>query len=90
MNKGVDWIQVVLDYGKRFPNVTVYELINCDTLPNIKVSQLKRDHVVFLCLESLTYFSNSYGILKYYYRDFEPVPQHILLRLLTEGKEDLV
>lgn len=102
MMENIDWLQVVIDYGKRFPTRKVKDLgleFNrqiCDT----EFEDLENDgdcwlvphdndgRCVFSTLsENLKY--NSIGTVNSS-ENIIPVPDHILLRLLTEGKEDLI
>lgn len=96
----IDWLRVILDYGKRFPTVTTDDLnlnIRHICLP-IPISMLRDDksgwlvygfggECVFSVNEKLRYASDVKHDGTY---DWKPVPDHIKLRLLTEGKEDLI
>ena len=99
MSGDIKWLEVILDFGKRFPNETmgslglevspsVYNLQLSLLIINPKHSSyMKFDHDTqifnfFRVLKTVEYWDNS--------KKWIEVPQHILLRLLTEGKEDLI
>lgn len=98
MSEKINWLQVVLDYGKRNPDVTCGDLLGLSN--DYKISELELyihgNGYYFLYNNNIkksymsTSKSNGKGFLEYRENDWEPVPEHILLRLLTEGKEDLV
>lgn len=87
---------VILDYGKRFPDVRMKDLGLDFTkeLMEDRISDLfrigsrlkieQRNHIVFMFSgEHKLYFSDCVG-------QWERVPNHIILRFATEGKEDLI
>ena len=98
----IDWLQVILDYGKRFPNETMGSL-GLEVAPsvfNLSLSALKRKEedakcLIFDCYTPFHSYFRLYKPIDYWHGDgintrWKSVPQHILLKLLTEGKEDLI
>ena len=104
--ENVNWLDVVLDYCKRFPNKKIKDLgLETDSsideyfLYNIynnaefdKYKILSINNSIRLISVFSTDIENGEGRLEYWDGNVEwkPVPQHILLRFLTEGKEDLI
>lgn len=105
MNEKINWLHVVLDYGKRNPDVTFMDLfgfIISEDFSNFKISEMQLNKP----LHNEYYFLRDENTRKSYFSTFrrnmngflqrrgtalwEKVPEHILLRLLTEGKEDLI
>lgn len=97
----IDWLQVVLDYGKRFSDVTIEDLGLNDNRSDTKISELHctelddlyyhlRDSANVIILSTSEKMGK--GTLEYINREnrWSQVPHQILLRLLTEGKEDLI
>lgn len=92
-------LEVILDYGRRFPDVKIKDLgLNfSEELLETKIFQLfvLKDYLddylecscktcyVFRYNNHILYFSNAN------YK-WEKVPPHVILRFLTEGKEDLI
>lgn len=99
MSEQIDWLKVVIDYGKRFPDVKLGDLfpLMYRGIKDFKISELYRECSVSETLrsqidnENCIYHKES--VFEYFTgRDdgWLRVPQHILLRLLTEGEEDLI
>lgn len=97
----IDWPQVVIDYGKRFPDVTYTEVFG--NYCNIHFEDVKLSTFVIqidtawgkslICGEWTYVRTNKRNEFQYYdvvSVNFYEVPDHVKLRLLTEGKEDLV
>lgn len=89
------WLNIVLDYGKRFPENTLdclgLDLVNY--AKDVKFGELVNDGDHWLCKfdDQKCIFCTYNNIFKYRVPyDLKPVPNHIKLRLLVEGKEDLV
>lgn len=105
MSNDIKWLEVVKDYGKRFPKVTCKDLLgsvcNCkDRIIDMNCVNVN-DPEEFYYMQDKKGDNNIFctvkigGLGALEYRDYEHndwrlVPQHILLRLLTEGKEDLI
>lgn len=95
----IKWLDVVLDYGKRFPNVTYADLfgdgITNRNFCNVNICELALLHNG-LYYANMWYFLNFKNKFEYYnphekFGDgWSLVPVNICLRLLTEGKEDLI
>lgn len=106
----IDWLQVILDYGKRFPNETTLD-IGLIGVENVKLSSLQIsisgntltiEKLYPNQFDNIIRRTNNTGFPLYWwggnnsslqtpiFRTWKPIPQHILLRLLTEGKEDLI
>lgn len=96
LGEKVDWLEVVMDYGKRFPNTKIedFGLNFTKEMLERKICNLKYSWVSYLKYDGLGFntFTIRSKVLNFYNVEciWEPVPQHILLRLLTEGKEDLI
>lgn len=96
MKESINWLEVVMDYGKRFPTATYKELFGSELIEldhNTKFSEMKNIKNIRLHYCNNNYFWYSNGSLEYFNfvtLDWVPIPQQILLRLLTEGKEDLI
>lgn len=93
-SENINWIEVVLDYGKRFPDATFRDvgLGKLYKFSNLRFATNFRMKDNYLCTDSNWYVvRNEFGLVEYYDTvNWLPVPQHILLRLLTEGEEDLI
>lgn len=104
MNEPINWLEVVMDYGKRFPTATykelfgLYNVVNDTKLKDMFIWLNDVNHYTFLVTKhgnkynyyfSTTNFDGT-GNLEFMSVLWEPVPQQILLRLLTDGKEDLI
>lgn len=90
-------LEVILDYGRRFPDVKIKDLgLNFTTeVLEYKISSLKywnnltlssirsNKWLVFRLDKGELFFGNT----EY---QWEKVPSHVILRFLTEGKEDLI
>lgn len=97
----IQWLDVVVDYTKRFPYITYKDLFGTD-MYNFKLSELyhtyNSDNSYFLCTKTFgNVFSTSdlYGegyleVFRFKPYGWTKVPDNVLLRLLTEGKEDLI
>lgn len=99
----IKWLDVVLDYGKRFPDREVNELLP-ESTKECKFSSLinyasgahsKYLHLTYKGVKHVfsTSLHNGEGILEYFHCKFGgwvKVSNHILLKLLTDGKEDLI
>ena len=101
MNEDINWLEVVLNYAKRFPTRTVNELglEFHHRLRDTKLEDLKNDRDGWLVPfdNNICVFSTMTGFFKYNsicnvdtLDNIIPVPDLIKLRLLTEGKEDLI
>lgn len=101
MNYKTNWIEILFDYFKRYPNVKLksFGLDFHDESLNIKLKHLKvhsHDKDVIIARTNDCYdliiFKQQSGGLSYgnINHMWTKVPEHILLRLLTEGKEDLL
>lgn len=88
-------LDVVLDYGKRFPNVKIKDL-GLDFTEELMEDKISMLFVLQDCLEHLgkmcSTFRYSNNILYFSNKDYkwQPVSNHIILRFATEGKEDLI
>ena len=95
MNDPIDWLQVVLDYGKRNPKVTYGQIVGDGVIVTLKYTKMC-DLVIsnnYLKDASGYYYFRLFlnGDIRYWLEsDYKQVPPQILLRLLTEGKEDLI
>ena len=101
INKPISWLGVVIDYGKRFPDCEI-GMLGLDFNENQKKCKLLNLRTNFglaygemvLCCdgyEQVFFVCNSSNCLAYNTgTKLKPVPNHVLLRLLTEGKEDLI
>ena len=99
MKESINWLEVVMDYGKRFPTATIKSL-GLKTCDNIIISDLLlTDSTIpmlqvphgYNCTNSYHFAGNKHLIHYSGFRNsWKPVPKHILLRLLTDGKEDLI
>lgn len=102
--ENLNWLDIVLDYCKRFPNKTVKDLglETCTLISNCNLCEIFEETNEYRILSILnssmlisvfsTDIENGCGRLECWDGNVEwkPVPLHILLRFLTEGKEDLV
>lgn len=95
----IKWLEVVLEYAKRFPDVTFGELFGIEYGKGIKLSELHlKTTFTYYYLDTIygsSFFSTSKckgkGELEYNYGgEYSKVSNHVLLRLLTEGLEDKV
>lgn len=107
MSEPIKWLEVVLDYAKRFPDVKLSELIPNSYSYTTEMKDLKLGNasIDFKSLDQFYVLLNLDGIAvlgtterycegQLDYRNnrsnWELVPDILLLRLLTEGKEDLI
>lgn len=90
MTKKVDWLWSVLDYGRRFPDMTCGGLLG--TVEDYKISNMIQVDNRICGLGEYIYFRihSQKGLMYWDVWRYRPVPQYILLRLLTDGKEDLI
>lgn len=90
MSEDIDWLWVVLDYGRRFPDMTYGGLLG--TYHNYKISNMIRLDNRIVGHDSYIFFRTHPKFSLIYWNTYShfPVPPQILLRLLTEGKEDLI
>lgn len=103
--ESIDWLEVVKDYGKRFPKVTCKDLLGSLTNCRDRIVDMNcvfdNDPEEFYYIQDKNLNDNIFctvkygglGALEYYdleHNEWRHVPQQILLRLLTEGKEDLI
>lgn len=106
IDEKLDWLQVVKQYCNRHPNLKLETFgLNFGYYKNNQLGELKFDYFKS-CLEidnctkpirHVAIFATSRGGALFYYEytklkryTASLVPEHILLRLLTEGKEDLI
>lgn len=101
MNEKIKWVEVILDYAKRFPDVKLksfdLNFPECVLEVKIKKLQIHRNDPDVLMIRTNDVYDTvifkhqsgglSYGNINYVWKK---VPENILLRLLTEGKEDLI
>ena len=93
-SENINWLEVVLDYGKRNPEVRFKHLGlgGYDKFSELRYSTSTSLGISYLCTNNGWYkFRIVQNKLQYYdVLDWRFVPKLILLRLLTEGKEDLI
>lgn len=105
MTENIKWLEVVMEYGKRFPDVTCDDLLgsSCDCKNKLidMIYVFGDDPSEYYYIQDTTRFINvfctvkygGFGQLEYYsykHNEWRLVPDNVLLRLLTEGKEDLI
>lgn len=94
-SENVDWFEVVMDYGKRFPYVT-FDCLFPDSVgfacTDVNICKMyKRSR--YLHEGGWNYFQIDNNEFLHYdskISNWEPVSDHVKLRLMTEGKEDLI
>lgn len=101
-----DWLQVVKQYCNRYPNLELktfglnFGYYNTNQLGELKFDYFQSCLEINNCTSPIRHVgifaTNQQGVLYcYVYHKIKryevvKVPEHILLRLLTEGKEDLI
>lgn len=94
MSESIDWLKVIVEYGKRFPHVKIVDVGLKKSYKNPYISDLDLygNENGYLMCDGFIYFTYSNGNFCYWDDEkcFAEVPHYILLRLLTEGKEDLI
>lgn len=107
MSEPIKWLEVVLDYAKRFPDIKFGDLIHNSYSYTTEMKDLKLRNAsidlksldqmyVLLNLDGIAVLGTTerYGEGQLDYRNnhsnWALVPDIVLLRLLTEGKEDLI
>ena len=94
MSESIDWLKVIVEYGKRFPHVKMGDigLKNSYKNPYISDLDLYGNENGYLMRDGFIYFTYSNGDFCYRKDEkfFAKVPHYILLRLLTDGMEDLI
>lgn len=97
MNENIDWFEVVFEYSKRFPTRKVKDLglEFYGNIGNTEFKDLIDDTKGWLIPNkprvTTGVFSKLGGSFAFNgIKDFKPVTNNVLLRLLTDGKEDLI